>query len=202
MWDNLRHKKYTTSVPLNRKFCITRLIKSLFTFFHQLFSVNSPRRLLVFKGRRIKGSSTFRRLLTELKCNLLPWKLCARVSWPGRRHWGTSFLAHGWRSHAMGFWRHSNGTRSLTHSLTHSILINLFIKVRLNTLLLLSPLVIITFVPSVFDAYVWHILVGTSKVYMFSRHVVEGPAGKEFCINRNILKKTDNIICKKWTWNC
>ena len=30
------------------------------------------------------------------------------------------FLAHGWRSHAMGFWRHSNGTRSLTHSLTHS----------------------------------------------------------------------------------
>ena len=102
----------------------------------------------------------------------------------------------------MGFWRHSNGTRSLTHSLTHSILINLFIKVRLNTLLLLSPLVSITFVPSVFDAYVWHILVGTSKVYIFSRHVVEGPAGKEFCINRSILKKTDNIICKKWTWNC
>ena len=31
------------------------------------------------------------------------------------------FLAHGWRSHAMGFWRHSNGTRSLTHSLTHSL---------------------------------------------------------------------------------
>ena len=27
------------------------------------------------------------------------------------------FLAHGWRSHAMGFWRHSNGTRSLTHLL-------------------------------------------------------------------------------------
>ena len=65
---------------------------------------------------------------------------------------------------------------SLTHSLTHSILINLFIKVRLNTLLLLSPLVSITFVPSVFDAYVWHILVGTSKVYIFSRHIVEGPA--------------------------
>ena len=72
----------------------------------------------------------------------------------------------------MGFWTHS-----LTHSLTpHSILINLFIKVRLNTLLLLSPLV--TFVPSAFDAYVWHILVGTSKVYIFSRHVVEGPAEK------------------------
>ena len=42
-----------------------------------------------------------------------------------------SFLAHGWRSHAMEFWRHSNGTQSLTHSIP----INLFIKVRLNTLL-------------------------------------------------------------------
>ena len=69
----------------------------------------------------------------------------------------------------MGFWRHSNGTRSLTHSLTHSILINLFIKVRLNTLLL-PPLLSITFVPSAFYAYVWHILEGTSKAYIFSRH--------------------------------
>ena len=46
------------------------------------------------------------------------------------------FLAHGWRSHAMGFWRHSNGTRSLTdsltHSLTHSILINLLYSLRSN----------------------------------------------------------------------
>ena len=32
------------------------------------------------------------------------------------------------------FWRHSNGTRSLTHSLTHRSLINLFVKARLNTL--------------------------------------------------------------------
>ena len=66
-----------------------------------------------------------------------------------------------------------NGTRSLTHSLTHSltlsILINLFIKVRLNTLLL-PPLLSITFVPSAFYAYVWHILEGTSKGYIFSRH--------------------------------
>ena len=69
----------------------------------------------------------------------------------------------------MGFWRYSNGTRSLTHSLTHSILINLFIKVRLNTLLL-PPLLSITFVPSAFYAYVWHILEGTSKAYIFSRH--------------------------------
>ena len=23
-----------------------------------------------------------------------------------------------------------------------------------------------------------------------------------FCINGNILNNTDNIICKKWTWNC
>ena len=61
------------------------------------------------------------------------------------------------------------GTRSLTHSLTHSILINLFIKVRLNTLLL-PPLLSITFVPSAFYAYVWHILEGTSKGYIFSRH--------------------------------
>ena len=65
--------------------------------------------------------------------------------------------------------RHSNGTRSLTHSLTHSILINLFIKVKLNTLLL-PPLLSITFVPSAFYAYVWHILEGTSKAYIFSRH--------------------------------
>ena len=58
---------------------------------------------------------------------------------------------------------------SLTHSLTHSILINLFIKVRLNTLLL-PPLLSITFVPSAFYAYVWHILEGTSKAYIFSPH--------------------------------
>ena len=65
----------------------------------------------------------------------------------------------------MGFWRHSNGTRSLTHS----ILINLFIKVKLNTLLL-PPLLSITFVPSAFYTYVWHILEGTSKGCIFSRH--------------------------------
>ena len=66
----------------------------------------------------------------------------------------------------MGFWRHSNGTRSLTHSLDS---INLFIKVKLNTLLL-PPLLSITFVPGAFYAYVWHILEGTSKAYIFSRH--------------------------------
>ena len=49
----------------------------------------------------------------------------------------------------------SGGTRmaldhSLTHSLTHFlILINLFIEVRLNTLIL-PPLLSITFVPSAF----------------------------------------------------
>ena len=57
-------------------------------------------------------------------------------------------------------------THSLTHSLTHSILINLFIKVRLNTLPL-PPLLSITFVPSAFYAYVWHILEGTSKAPFF-----------------------------------
>ena len=81
---------------------------------------------------------------------------------------GLSFLAHGWRSHAMGFWRHSNGNRSLTHS----ILINLFFKVRLNTLLL-SPLLSITFVPSAFYACVWSILEGTGKAHIFSRHIIE-----------------------------
>ena len=41
-------------------------------------------------------------------------------------------------------------THSLTHSLTHFlILINLFIEVRLNTLIL-PPLLSITFVPSAF----------------------------------------------------
>ena len=68
-------------------------------------------------------------------------------------------------------WAFVGGTRmaldhSLTHSLTHSILINLFIKVRLNTLPL-PPLLSITFVPSAFYAYVWHILEGTSKAPFF-----------------------------------
>ena len=58
---------------------------------------------------------------------------------------------------------------SLTHALTHSILINLFIKVKLNTLLLLH-LLSITFVSSAFYAYIWHILEGTSKAYIFSQH--------------------------------
>ena len=66
----------------------------------------------------------------------------------------------------MGFWKHSNGTRSLTHSLTDSIFINLFIKVRLNTLLL-PPWLSITFIPSAFYAYVWNILEGTIKVNFF-----------------------------------
>ena len=78
-------------------------------------------------------------------------------SWRDVSEW---FLAHGWRSHAMGFW---------THSFTHSILINLFIKVKLNTLLL-PPLLSYTFVPSALFAHVSHIREGTSKVYIFSRH--------------------------------
>ena len=51
---------------------------------------------------------------------------------------------------------------ALDHLLTHSILINLFIKVRLNTLLL-PPLLSIAFFPSAFYVYVWNILEGTSK---------------------------------------
>ena len=58
---------------------------------------------------------------------------------------------------------------SLTHALTHSILINLFIKVKLNTLLLPHLLISITFVSSAFYAYIWHILEGSSKAYIFSR---------------------------------
>ena len=54
----------------------------------------------------------------------------------------------------MGFWRHS------------IILINLFIKVRLNSLLL-PPLLSITFVPSAFYGYVLNILEGTSKANFF-----------------------------------
>ena len=65
------------------------------------------------------------------------------------------------------------GTRmALDHSLTHSTLINLFIKVRLKTLLL-PPLLSITFVLSAFYAYNSHILEGTSKAYIFSRHSIE-----------------------------
>ena len=63
-------------------------------------------------------------------------------------------LAHGWRSHAMGFWRYSNGTRSLTHSLTRFSLP-------------LPPLLSITFIPSALYAYVCYILEGTSKAYIF-----------------------------------
>ena len=69
----------------------------------------------------------------------------------------------------------------LDHSLFHSILINLFIKVRLNTLLL-PPLLSITFVPSAFYAYVWNILEGTSKANFFSRHINYRDG---FCINGN-----------------
>ena len=81
------------------------------------------------------------------------------------------------------------GTRSLTHSITHSILINLFIKVRLNTLLL-SPLLSITFVPSAFYAYIWHILEGTSKAYIFSQH-------KRLTGRRWVLYKRKY---SKWHW--
>ena len=86
-------------------------------------------------------------------------------------------------------------SHSLTLSLTYSILIHLFIKVRLNTLLL-PPLLSITFAPSAFYAYVWNILEGTSKANFFSRHINYRDV---FCINGNILKNTDNIIRKKWT---
>jgi len=60
---------------------------------------------------------------------------------------------------------------SLTHSLTHSILIHLFIEGRLNTVLL-PPFLSFTFVPSALCAYVWHILEGASKAYIFSRHII------------------------------
>ena len=71
------------------------------------------------------------------------------------------------------------GTRmalELDHSLTHSLNSHSFIhyiKVRLNTLLL-PPLLSITFVPSAFYAYVWHILEGTSeRRTFFSQHIIE-----------------------------
>ena len=88
------------------------------------------------------------------------------------------------------------GTRmALDHSLTHSILINLFIKVRLNTLLL-PPFLSITFFPSAFYVYVWNFLEGTSKANAFSRNINYRDG---FWLNNNILKNTDNIIHKKWT---
>lgn len=63
-----------------------------------------------------------------------------------------SFLVHWWRSRAMGFWKDSDGTRSLAHS---SILNNLFIKVKLKTLYSYLPYLYI------------HILESTSKAYIF-----------------------------------
>ena len=75
---------------------------------------------------------------------------------------------------------------ALDHSLTHSIFINLFIKVRLNTLLL-PPLLSITFVPGAFYAYVLNILEGTSKANFFSRHINYRDG---FCLNGNILLRT------------
>ena len=88
----------------------------------------------------------------------------------------------------MGFWRHSNGTRSLTHSILFKSNYTLYSYLPLN----------ITFVQSAFYAYVWHILGGTSKAYIFL-DTKEKPAEDGFYINGNILKNTDNIICKKWT---
>ena len=52
----------------------------------------------------------------------------------------------------MGFWKDSDGTRSLTHS---SILNNLFIKVKLKTLYSYLP-----------HLYI-HILESTGKAYIF-----------------------------------
>ena len=63
-------------------------------------------------------------------------------------------------------WAFGGTQMVLDHSLFHSILINLFIKVRLNTLLL-PPLLSITFVPSAFYTYVWNILEGTTKANFF-----------------------------------
>ena len=71
----------------------------------------------------------------------------------------------------------------------------------LNTLPL-PPLLSITVVPSAFYAYVWHILEGTSKACIFPDTESSQPSEDGFCINRNILKNTDNIIGKKWTWSC
>ena len=65
------------------------------------------------------------------------------------------------------------GTRmALDHSLTHSIFINLFIKVRLNTLLL-PPLLSITFVPSAFYAYVWNILEASKANFFPDTSIIE-----------------------------
>ena len=61
-------------------------------------------------------------------------------------------------------WAFGSTRMALDHSLTHSILINLFIKVKLYTLLL-PPVLSVTFVQSAFYAYVWHFLEGTSKAY-------------------------------------
>ena len=77
---------------------------------------------------------------------------------------------------------------SITHSLTHSILINLFIKGRLNTLLL-PPLLSITFIPSAFYVYVWNNLEGTSKANFFSRHISYRDG---FCINGNIQNSKEH----------
>ena len=58
-------------------------------------------------------------------------------------------------------------TRSLTHSLTHSL--HSQIKhFTVASLLILS----ITFVPSAFYAYVWRIVEGAGKAYIFSRHII------------------------------
>ena len=75
-------------------------------------------------------------------------------------------------------WAFGRTRMALDHSLTHSILINLFIKVRLNTLLL-PPLLSITFVPSAFYAYVWNTLEGTSKANFFPDTSVKWKYSKE-----------------------
>ena len=52
-------------------------------------------------------------------------------------------------------------------ALTHSTLIKLFIKLALNALLL-RPLLSIIFVSSAPCAYVWQILAGPRKAYIFA----------------------------------
>ena len=78
---------------------------------------------------------------------------------PDRSFSSWSLFAHGCDVTSMNF---VGSLMALAHSLTHSILINLFIKVKLNTFPPTSPAKY-CFCPKHFLAYVWLVCQGTRE---------------------------------------
>ena len=94
-------------------------------------------------------------------------------------------------------------THSLTHPLTHSFTRFLLIYSSKSNYTLYSYLPYLALL--LFKVPFTHMFGIFQRVLVrrtFFPDTKEQPAEDGFCINGNILMKTENIICKKWTWNC